>query len=88
MPEISRFEGMIIYMQNMDVKQHHKPHIHVYYGNDEISVGIDGELLAGRLPIKKWRILSGWIALHEDELYDAWNKAVVGDHFDKIPPIR
>lgn len=44
MPELSRFEGMVIKM-------------HV-----------------------------GWLALHE-EAYIAWNKAVRGEHFDKIKPL-
>ena len=50
MPELSRFEGMIIYMLFRDNKEHNKPHVHVYYGEYKASVGIDGELLAGKLP--------------------------------------
>jgi hypothetical protein len=30
----------------------------------------------------------GWLALHEEEAYGAWNKAVKGEHFDKIEPLR
>ena len=52
MPELSRFGGMVIYMLFMDTKQHNKPHVHVYYGDYEAAVGIDGELLAGALPQK------------------------------------
>ena len=32
MPEISRFEGIIIYMLFKDTMHHNKPHVHVYYG--------------------------------------------------------
>lgn len=32
MPELSRFEGMVIYMLFRDNKEHNKPHVHVYYG--------------------------------------------------------
>lgn len=32
MPELSRFEGMIIYMLFRDNKEHNKPHVHVHYG--------------------------------------------------------
>ena len=46
MPELSRFAGMIIYMLFCDIKQHNKPHVHVYYGDFEAVIGIDGELLA------------------------------------------
>ncbi len=48
MSELSRFYGLIIKMIYMDNEQRHKPHVHVYYGEYEASVGIDGELLAGR----------------------------------------
>lgn len=47
MPELSRFGGMVIYMLFHDTGQHNKPHVHVYYGDFEAAIGIDGELLAG-----------------------------------------
>jgi len=37
------------------------------------SVGIDGELLAGKLPSKQLKMVVGWLALHEEEAYAAWN---------------
>ena len=71
----------------MDGKQHNKPHVHVYYGEFEASIALDGELLAGALPARQYRIVSGWILFHEDELYEAWNHAVKGEHFNKIDPL-
>lgn len=88
MPEISRFKGIIIKMLFSDNDKHHKPHVHVYYGENEASVAIDGELLEGRLPLKQYRLVSGWIALHEDELYAAWNNAVRQKPFGKIDPLH
>ncbi|MBP0963931.1 MAG: DUF4160 domain-containing protein [Oscillospiraceae bacterium] len=88
MPELSRFMGMIIKMLYMDNVQHNKPHIHVYYGEYEASVGIDGELLAGSLPIKQLKLLQAWLIIHEDELYKAWNSAVKGEQFGKIEPLK
>ena len=73
MPELSRFEGMVIKMLFNDTVQHNKPHVHVTYGEYKASVGIDGELLAGSLPQKQFRMLVGWLALHEEEAYAAWN---------------
>jgi CelD/BcsL family acetyltransferase involved in cellulose biosynthesis len=32
------------------------------------SVGIDGELLAGSLPVKQLKLVQAWLAIHEDEL--------------------
>ena len=60
-------------------------HVHVYYGEYEASVGVDGELLAGSLPRRQLKIVVGWLALHEEEVYAAWNRAVQGEHFDRIP---
>ena len=88
MPELSRFYGLVIKMIFSDNDKHHKPHVHVYYGDYEASVGIDGEVLSGRLPEKQYRILSAWLTIHEDELYACWNKAVRQQHFDKIEPLH
>ena len=88
MPELSRFQGMIIKLIFLDNEKHHKPHVHVYYGEYEASVGIDGELLSGSLPVKKLKLLQAWMILHEDELYAAWNNAVMGKTFDTIKPLQ
>lgn len=87
MPEISRFYGIVVKLIYMDEGQHHKPHVHVFYGEWEASVGIDGELLAGSLPAKQFKLLSAWLVLHEDELYQAWNNAVAGKAFSKVKPL-
>lgn len=88
MPEISRFYGIVVKMIYNDDGQHHKPHVHVYYGEYEASVALDGEVLDGKIPIKQYRMISGWMALHEDELYEAWNKAVQCKSFLKIEPLK
>ena len=87
MPELSRFQGMIIKLIFLDNDKHHKPHIHVYYGEYEAAIGIDGELLSGSLPVKKYKLLQAWIILHEDELYKEWNNAVRGIPFENIKPL-
>ena len=79
---------MIIYMMFFDTKQHNKPHIHVYYGDYKAVIGIDGELLAGSLPPKQLKMVTGWLAFNEEEAYKAWNLAVRGEHFDKIAPLK
>jgi hypothetical protein len=88
MPELSRFYNIVIKMIFSDNAHHSKPHIHAYYNEFEASVGIDGELLAGSLPVKQLKLVEAWLAIHEDELYDAWNKAVRNEHFDKIAPLQ
>lgn len=77
-----------IKMIYMDDGQHNKPHFHVMYAEYEASVGIDGELLAGSLPVKQLKLVQAWAAIHEDELYAAWNNAVRGIPFGKIAPLQ
>lgn len=84
MPELARFMGMIIAMRFYDTEEHNKPHVHVSYGEYSASIGVDGELLAGSLPAKQLRIVVGWLAIHEEEVYSAWNNAVSGKPFSKI----
>ncbi len=88
MPELSRFYGIVIKMFFNDTTQHHKPHVHVTYGEYKCVLAIDGELLSGSIPIKPLQMVIGWLALHETEVYAAWNKAVRNEEFDKIQPLR
>ncbi|WP_221688460.1 DUF4160 domain-containing protein [Gordonibacter massiliensis (ex Traore et al. 2017)] len=67
--------------------EHHKPHVHVFYGDYEASIAIDGELLAGSLPVKQYKLVQAWLVFHEDELYRAWNNAVIGKPLDRIDPL-
>ncbi len=88
MPELSRFYSIIIKMIFEDNVQHSKPHIHVYYNEFEASIGIDGEILAGNLPPKQLKLVEAWITIHEDELYKAWNNAVMKKPIEKIKPLE
>ena len=88
MPEISRFFGIIVKMLFSDDDKHHKPHVHVYYGEYAASVALDGEVLEGSLPTKQYRMLLGWMTVHEEELYAAWNNAVRQIPFTKINPLQ
>jgi len=88
MPELSRFYGILVKMLFSDTDKHHKPHVHVYYNDYSALIGIDGEILAGSLPVKQMKLIQAWLSLHEDELYIAWAKAVKNEHFDKIAPLQ
>ncbi|MBR5488045.1 MAG: DUF4160 domain-containing protein, partial [Phascolarctobacterium sp.] len=46
------------------------------------------ELLAGSLPVKQLKLVQAWTAIHEEELYAAWNKAVRNEPFGKIAPLQ
>ena len=88
MPELARFYKIIIRMQYSDIGQHNKPHFHAFHGEYEASIGIDGELLAGSFPVKELKLVQAWAAIHEEELYVAWNKAVRNEPFGKIAPLK
>ena len=57
MPELCRFYNIVIKMIYSDDGQHQKPHFHVYFAEYEASVGVDGELLAGSLPVKQLKLV-------------------------------
>ena len=89
MPTISMFYGIIIYMYFFDNKKHHKPHVHAEYGEHTAVLSIeDGELLDGRLPNKKLKMVQAWIAIHEDELMANWKLAIEGKDLFRIDPLR
>lgn len=53
MPALSMFYGIIVRMQSERGGKHNKPHIHVIYGEDEIVVSVDGEILEGNFPNRR-----------------------------------
>ena len=87
MPELSRFKGIIIKLLFHDDTKHHKPHVHVSYGEYKASIAVDGDILAGSFPKKQLRLVQAWLILHEEEVYAAWNNAVAGKDFNEIAPL-
>lgn len=88
MPTLSMFYGIIVRMQSERGGKHNKPHIHAIYGEYEIAVALDGEVLEGDFPRKKLTILKAWMTIHEDELTANWRLLFDGDQFFKIEPLR
>ena len=94
MPELKRFDGIVIYLMFNDIKHHNKPHVHVFYGEFRASVAIDGTILAGEMPAKQLKSVQNWLIeseqviytlkRNEEKAYAAWNLAVQNKHFDKI----
>ncbi len=89
MPALSTFYGIIVYMYFMDNKQHNLPHIHVKYQGQEVVVSIpDGDVLEGKIPPPKMKLLQAWVEIHRDELVADWELAVSGEQPYKIDPLR
>jgi hypothetical protein len=88
MPAISMFFGIIVRMQSERGGKHNKPHIHALYGDYEVVVTIEGEVLEGEFPNKQMKLLLAWIAIHEDELRANWDLLSKGEGYFKIEPLR
>jgi hypothetical protein len=86
---IAMFYGIIISMYYFDKRQHHIPHIHVKYQDQEAVIAIpDGEVLEGQLKSNKLKLVQAWIEIHQDELMADWELATSGETVFKIDPLR
>ncbi|MBR1440277.1 MAG: DUF4160 domain-containing protein [Lachnospiraceae bacterium] len=88
MPAISMFYGIIVRMQSERGGKHHKPHIHAMYGEEEIVIALDGDILEGSFPLKQLKMLEGWMVIHEEELKADWCMLSSGEGYFKIEPLR
>lgn len=88
MPILSMFYGIIIRMQCEKGGKHNLPHIHAIYGENEIAVTLNGEVLEGTFPKKQLKLLIAWIALHEDELNANWTLLSNGEGYFRIDPLK
>ena len=85
---ISVFYGIAVYMYNDDRMRHHRPHIHVKYGEFEAVFAIDeGIVLRGVLPRSQTRLVQAWIEIHRRELMDDWDLASNQKQPRKIEPL-
>ena len=86
---VSAFYGIIIRMYFFDNKQHHSPHLHAEYAGERAVFGIlQGQVIAGNLPVAKVRLVQAWIEIHRDELLADWSLAVQGEDVFRIDPLR
>ena len=89
MPVISMFYGIIIRMFYFDNKEHHLPHIHMEYSGQKAVVSIPGgDLLTGKFPAGKLKLVQAWIEIHEDELMANWQLATEGSTVFKIDALK
>ena len=85
MPTISMFYGILIRMFFYDIEKHKKPYIHAEYQGEVAVYSIpDGEVLAGKLPRNKDKLVVAWIEIHQDNLLANWQLAVKGKKPFKI----
>jgi hypothetical protein len=85
MPEISRFFGIVIYM---NWREHPPIHFHAVYGEYEALFTLDGKVYAGSLPGRATSMVREWLALHREEIEQDWNLALQKKPLNPIPPLE
>ena len=86
MPVISRFFGVVVYMNHAD---HSPPHFHARYSEWEAMFGIDPvALLRGELPPRVIGMVIEWATQHGLELAADWDRARQGRSLVPIEPLR
>ncbi len=81
MPELCRFEGLII---TMYFNEHNPPHFHVAYKGKEVLFDlVQGAFIRGALPSREARLILAWYELHKEELLSMWDSK----EFKKIKPL-
>lgn len=88
MGELARFEDIRIKMYPFDTQKHKEPHFHVMLNNGKrASVAVsDGRILDGVLTRRHKELVMAWLLIHKEDIWDRWNKAVAGEHIEKIEP--
>jgi len=83
------FYGIVIYMFFYDNKKHSLPHIHASYADADAIYSIeDGELLEGKFPKNKHKLVQAWIEIHKKDLMSDWYLAVNGQNPLPIKPLE
>ena len=85
-PRLSYFYGITIYMYPRD---HNPPHFHAIYGEFSAVVLVaTGEIISGGLPRRAEKLVSEWLRVHTNEIYQAWLNLQSGKSVDAIEPLR
>ncbi len=82
MPTISRFYGIVVYM---NYREHPPPHFHARYGSQEAT--IETGIVQGRMSRRALNLLFDWLDEHQEELLVNWERAENHQPLNKIPPL-
>jgi len=84
-PELSRFFGIVIYM---NYREHGPAHFHAEYAEYEITVDIESGIVTGKFPRRALNLVLEWYALHKQELADDWQRARQQQPLRRIQPLE
>ncbi|HAQ37007.1 MAG TPA: transcriptional regulator [Saprospirales bacterium] len=85
MPELSRFLGIIIFM---NFNEHNPPHFHAKYGDYEIIVELNSGIVEGKFPKRALALVLEWYEIHKTELMENWVMMQTTGDFKKIKPLE
>ena len=85
MPEISRFYGIVVFMNFND---HLPPHFHVRYSGYKASISIEDGIVTGSFPKRALKLVFEWHELHKTKLKANWEKIENQKPLDKIEPLK
>ncbi|MCI8351858.1 MAG: DUF4160 domain-containing protein [Oscillospiraceae bacterium] len=88
MPTISMFYGIIVRMFAESGGQHNLPHIHAAYSREEVVMDLDGNVIEGKLPKGKMRLLLAWLEIHREDLKANWELLSNNEPAFKIEPLK
>ena len=85
MSEISCFFGIVI---KMFFDDHNPPHFHAEYGGDIALIDIRNlSVFSGHLPPRVRGFVIEWATIHQQELFDDWERAQTQQDLLKIAPL-
>ncbi|NUM73160.1 DUF4160 domain-containing protein [candidate division KSB1 bacterium] len=84
MPEISRFYGIVIFMNYND---HEPPHFHARYQEQEVTIEIETGIVQGKMSKRALRMALEWFEKHQIELAQNWERAREREPLQKISPL-
>ncbi len=85
MPEVSRFFGIVIFINYND---HLPPHFHARYQEQEITVEIETGLVTGKMSKRALRMVFEWMESHQGELMRNWELAQMREALEPIAPLK
>ncbi len=84
MPELSRFYGLVIYM---NYREHDPAHFHARYQGFEVSIELESGRVTGEMPRRALQLIFEWMDLHRAELFENWSRVKALAPLNKIDPL-
>ena len=88
MPVLSMFYGIIVSMYFEKDGKHSEPHFHAKYGEYKAEVDFNGQIIAGKLPVKQAAYVKAWAYIHQEELRENWELAMQNEKPFRIEPLK